>query len=290
MHIFEHEDYIIICLNGVLALAAAVTNFLFVLAILKTPSLHTPSNILLCFLAFSDFGVGFVVQPLFITSAVVSQERMHFFLNSMTIASILLYGASVMTMTAIAVDRYLALVLHLQYRTIVTVSRTIKFKLILFFLALCGYFLRFALPTNLRYIFIIIGILFCIFISSFCHIKIQRIVRRHRRQIIDQAMAIANQFPSSFVPPLRQGKSITTMYYINGLFVICLLPYLIGVALLLQYGELPSVIIYRYCAWNILTLKSALNPFLYCWRMRDTKCAIKTLVISAIKKMYCCKR
>lgn len=262
-----------------MALSAAATNLLFILSILKTQSLHNPSNVLLCFLALSDFCVGFVVQPLFICM-VVFEQNASMFLSAMSMASILLHGASILTMMVIAIDRYLALVLHLRYRTIVTVTRLVKSKLLLYFLCLSGYLFRYTLPKNIRYISIIIVNLICICISSYCYVQIIRIVRRHRRQIMDQALSIAQQFSPSSVPTIKQGKSITTMYYIHGFFIFCIVPYLIGIVLLLKVGSIPSIIVYRYCAWIALTLNSVLNPFLYCWRNQSIRVAVRRLVKS----------
>lgn len=277
------QNFICMFINGSLGLSATLTNALFILAILRTPTLHTPSNVLLCFLAFSDFGVGFVVQPLFI-AVMVSNSHLQLLISCMESASVLLYGASMLTMTAIAVDRYLALFLHLRYRTIVTVPRTLKAKIFLWFVCLCAYFFRYLLAQKIRYILIVALILACVFTSSYCYIQILRIVQRHRRQIIDQTLSIARQFSSSCVPTIGQGKSIKTMYYIHGLFVLCVLPYIVGIMLLLIFGQSQSVVIYRYAAWNILTMNSVLNPFLYCWRIQAIKIAIKALLKSFINK------
>ena len=51
--------------NGVVQSIAIVINLLILLAISKTPSLHSPSNTLLFGLALSDLGVGLIVHPCF---------------------------------------------------------------------------------------------------------------------------------------------------------------------------------------------------------------------------------
>ena len=50
-------------IHCVTAITSTFANGLVIAAILKTPSLHTPSNVLLCGLAFTDFLVGAVTQP-----------------------------------------------------------------------------------------------------------------------------------------------------------------------------------------------------------------------------------
>ena len=57
--------------NIPLALTAIIGNALVLHAVWKTPSLRSPSILLLCGLASTDLAVGVVVQPLFITRVLV---------------------------------------------------------------------------------------------------------------------------------------------------------------------------------------------------------------------------
>ena len=57
--------------NIPLALASVIGNALVLHAVWKTPSLRSPSILLLCGLALSDLAVGAFVQPLFITHVLV---------------------------------------------------------------------------------------------------------------------------------------------------------------------------------------------------------------------------
>ena len=56
-------------LNVPLILISIIGNALVLAAILRTPSLHSPSAIFLCFLAMTDLLVGFVTQPVYIATA-----------------------------------------------------------------------------------------------------------------------------------------------------------------------------------------------------------------------------
>lgn len=118
---------VVICfINAVSAVSSVISNALVFLAILRTPSLHIPSNILLCSLAVSDFGVGFFVQPLFITYATTApgyeykEQTENFFRAS----ALFFCAVSATTMVAISLDRFLALYLHIRYYALVTVKRT----------------------------------------------------------------------------------------------------------------------------------------------------------------------
>ena len=59
----------LMCTSAVVGLfspIAVVGNALVMTAILRKPSLKTPSNILLAGLAFTDFGTGLISQPLYV--------------------------------------------------------------------------------------------------------------------------------------------------------------------------------------------------------------------------------
>lgn len=51
---------------GVLTPVAVVGNALVLTAILRNPSLRTPTNKLLATMAFTDFGTGIITQPLYV--------------------------------------------------------------------------------------------------------------------------------------------------------------------------------------------------------------------------------
>ena len=56
-------------LNVPLIFISIVGNALVLAAILRTPSLHSPSAVFLCLLAMSDLLVGFVTQPVYIANS-----------------------------------------------------------------------------------------------------------------------------------------------------------------------------------------------------------------------------
>ena len=97
------------------------------------------SRLLLLSLAASDLGVGLLVQPLNAAmmakmlglavsrhgNAVDDQEMTSLYplVKTSQFFSILFGGASLLTVGAIAIDRYLALSLHLRYAELVTPAR-----------------------------------------------------------------------------------------------------------------------------------------------------------------------
>ena len=119
-------------LNVPLALTTTLGNALILAAIWKTPSLHSATNALVFGLALSDLGVGLISQPLaiFKLSKLFGKSKeltLIFQMFSVSFASV-----SLLTVTAIGVDRYLALRLHLRYQELQSVE-------VFAFSSLCGW-------------------------------------------------------------------------------------------------------------------------------------------------------
>ena len=107
-------------LNIPLMLISITGNSLVFAAILRTPSLRSPSTVFLCNLVFSDLLVGLVVQPAYIATAVATKfEPGPLYEVSSTLFTIAC-GVSICTMTAISVDRFWALHYHMRYPTLMT--------------------------------------------------------------------------------------------------------------------------------------------------------------------------
>ena len=92
-------------LNVPLLVLSILGNTMVLTAVLKTPSLRSPSIILLCGLAASDFVVGLIVQPIFIARDLTS---VYIFARLTRSFGTIFCGISFATMSAISVDRFLA--------------------------------------------------------------------------------------------------------------------------------------------------------------------------------------
>ena len=110
-------------LNAPLMLTSITGNALVLAAILRTPSLRSvPSTIFLCSLAITDFLVGLVVQPVYIAIE-LRHLTGEFIFKAIVSMSTSLCGVSLATITAISVDRLLALHYHMTYPNLMTTKR-----------------------------------------------------------------------------------------------------------------------------------------------------------------------
>lgn len=115
-------------LNAPLIVIAIIGNALVLAAILRTPSLRSPSITLLCSLALSDLLVGLVVQPVYLAYLQTENDSLY---QPLTVMAFSACGVSLHTITAISVDRFLALHYHMRYPNLMTTHRAMKISAIL---------------------------------------------------------------------------------------------------------------------------------------------------------------
>ena len=111
-----------------LSVTAFLGNAFILIALNKESSLHPPSKLLYRCLATADLCVGLLTHP-FAASYWMSLVHEHWSLcqyahNALLITAYVLCSVSLLTLTAISVDRLLALLLGLRYRQVVTLTRT----------------------------------------------------------------------------------------------------------------------------------------------------------------------
>ena len=137
-----------------LSITTFLGNSLILVALHKESALHAPSKLLYRCLATTDLLVGIFSQPIMATYwMLVVQEnwsRCRYAGDAAFILGYTLYGVSLSTMTAISVDRLLALMLGLRYKQIVTLKRT--YLIVVTFFGYLKFFwavVYFKLPYNL---------------------------------------------------------------------------------------------------------------------------------------------
>ena len=129
-------------LNIFLSFTAFLGNTLILVALSKEASLHPPSKLLLRSLATTDLCVDIIVEPLHVTRWIsIVYERWDICrstFSTFAISSRILWMVSLLTLTAISVDRLLALLLGLRYRQVATFRRTYGTVIVLWVVSFGG--------------------------------------------------------------------------------------------------------------------------------------------------------
>lgn len=262
-------------LNAPLIIVAIIGNLLVLVSILRAYSLFSPSITLLCSLSMSDLLVGLVLQPLYIANALTGNSPLKQALNTTVFA---VCGVSLLTMAVISVDRFLALHYHMRYPNLMTRHRAIYTTVTLWIFVFMLSFLNFW-TINACYLTSAASILICLLVSTVCYIKIYCIVKQHQLQIHTRQKAVETNTTDINQTMLRSTKNAknTFIYYI--VMILCYTPVFVAMAILFIS---PS-------HWNkgwiladtVVFMNSSINPFLYCWRLRE----LRTAVVKTVRQM-----
>ena len=268
-------------LNALLIPICIAGNVLVLAAVWRNPSLRTPSTILLCSLAVSDIFVGFLVLPVRIAIARVilsgssSYSRLSKALHVLTIQ---LCCVSLETMTAISVDRYLALRYHMRYPNLMTSKRAMYVAATFW----CKNVILSLLSIWKRHTIFLVAVLFialCLFISSITYNAIYRIVRHHQHQIHAQQQAVQSMNAEQNCKIHAKKRALNTfIYYIC--MVLCYFPSAVSTLITVTYEPHLNISLYFD---SIVFMNSAINPFLYIWRNRE----IRRAVLKILRKILC---
>ena len=276
--------------NVLLALTAIIGNSLVLHVARKSRTLRSPSLFLLCGLAMSDLAVGAVVQPLFIADDLVrlysrSQRHRQFFVGVYNTFGFCLCGISLCTVTAIGVDRLIAVERSLHYPSLVTIPRVRRVLIAIWTICLV---LSSAYFWQYKIVLISLGtvICACLCISTICHVKIYRTVRYHQNAIQLQFLAVetnTGHVPGHVNKVTSLKMSAFNAFIVFLVLIICYSPYLVVFYVVTAVNPLDMQIA-RSLTSTIVFMNSSLNPFLYCWRV----CEIREAVKETCRKFVCC--
>ena len=286
-----HHSIFLTAFNIFLSVTASLGNALILIALHKESSLHPPSKLMLRCLSITDLCVGLTTQPMFAAELIIEIHELRQLCDDVGmlvgITSVAFSGVSLMTVTAIGVDRLLALSLGLRYRQVVTKRRVGAILISVWLVCVgCPLAKRFTGFVFFSQVISII-IMLCIITSLYCYTKIYLRLRHQRAQTED----IAHQGqPNGGGIPLniaRYRKTVSAALWVQITLAACYLPYavLLSFRTLFPFSEESYTIGMRY-AGSLVLLNSSLNPFLYCWKIREMRQAVKDTVERFDKYCY----
>lgn len=255
--------------NVPLCLTALVGNSVVLIAIWKTPSLHSPTNILLANLAVSDFGVGLIGQPLDIMFLLTAAHGFPSISRALctglnNVIGYFLSGVSFLTISAMGLDRLLALQLHLRYNSVITGFRTILSVIAIW---VCVALMSLLWLGDFQNGISLVTIGSVLLAADFLiYLKIYFIARHHQAQIQHQQPQVND---GNIIRAMRMKTSIVNTFFVFILMICCYVPHMLVFAV----GR-PSIVIY-YITSTIVNLNSTLYPFLCSWRVKELRSAIK---------------
>ena len=269
--------------NAFLSFTAIVLNIITMQALRKTSSLPKTLKTLLLSLAVSDLGVGLLAQPLYVASLVMeikqnTNSTAYDTVNkARLIQACILVFASHFGVFALAVDRFLAIQLHLRYQELVTHKRVVAVVISVWvFSASISILLNlFRLNFMKAVIFVV-----CVITTGLLYCKIYASVRHHTNQIHALQVQQATQ-NEDMANAARVKKSSLATFYVYFVYLVCYLPFSCYLFAKTN-GETPLLSHLSFFTKTLVYLNSSLNPLIYCWKMRH----IRQTVMDILRNIF----
>ena len=270
--------------NTFLLFTSMVLNIITIQALRKIPAFPKPLKTFLISLAVSDLGVGLLVHPLHIARLLIAVESANqrlyntvytahgFFAN-------LLCTASFLGIFALTVDRFLAIHLHLRYRELVTYRRVVAVVISVWVFSSCiSLFVVNRTLENVLDIITITSGAVCLTTTRLIYCKIYSIVRHHTNQHALQLQEVSQNQNGEMANAARLKKTELATFYVYVVFLACLLPFLCVRTAIRMHGESVLRIHLLHYSMTLVFLNSSLNPLIYCWKMRNIRQAVKSVL------------
>ena len=287
LYLGRHATMFLVVLNSILAITATLGNAVILAALKKVSSLHPPSKILLRSLVLTDFFVGIIVEPLFVTFLITAKYQnsslCYPVIGTDVYTSLPLFYVSLFTVTAISVDRLLALLLGTRYRQVVTFKRILAIVTCLWILSFAIVSSSFSLNGQVLQYFGAIAVSLCLVVSTCSYAKIYLKLLQHQAQIQEHVhQGQPNGHEALNIA--RYRKTVCSALWVQCSFITCYLPF--GVVTVLMTNEESFPTLFVACAYSstLLFFNSTLNPILYFWRMRE----VRRAAFDIIKQISCC--
>ena len=280
-------------INIFLAITASLGNTLILIALHKVTSIYPPTKLLFRCLAVTDLLVGLISQPLYVTflfrfftawnvnnTAIMRADEFFFSL---------LPAVSLLTSSAISLDRLLALLLGLRYRHTVTLRR-VWLVIVCFWLisapeaTVSIIYKHPILPEISSWLFSSL-LTFSLLVSVFSYAKIFKTLRYRQVQVHRNTQQ--GQRPNGGGNQLniaRYKKTVYSIAWVQLALLICYFPYILIRWLSVKPSYSTEIYILSELFVTLIYLNSSLNPALYCWRIRDVKQEVKNI----IRKIFRC--
>ena len=233
--------------NAFLSFTAIVSNIITTQALRKTSSLPRTLKTLLLSLAVSDLGIGLLAQPLYVAFLVmeIKQNRnstaYYTVEKARLIHGITMIFASHFGVFALAVDRFLAIQLHLRYQELVTHKRVVAVVISVWVFSVSISILLHLFPF---YIMKAVIFVVCVITTGLLYCKIYASVRHHTNQIHRDALQVQQATQNEdMANAARLKKSSLATFYVYFVYLVCYLP-MFCVVLPRPLVKLPCYLIY----------------------------------------------
>ncbi|KAM4701904.1 adenosine receptor A3-like [Discoglossus pictus] len=278
---------IYIAVESMIGVVAILGNTLVIWAVRVNTSLQDTTFYFIVSLALADLAVGVLAMPLAIVLSLDIQ--IHFYTCLfMCCLIIILTNASILSLLAIAVDRYLRIKIPTRYRTVITKKRIYLCILLSWSLSFLGAIvpmfgwnnrssleddvMKCSFPVVMRFDYLVY---FCFFgwvlvpllSMVVLYIEIFYLIRKQMRQTNSKFQGRGTFYGKEY-------KTAMSLALVMTLFALCWLPISIVNCLTYFYPSVTQSSVFQPAVFLTIVLShlnSAMNPIVYAFRIRKFK-------------------
>jgi len=289
------------CISGVIAIGG---NAIVLIAIYRTKTLHSISNFFIASLASADLVVGILLNPLLAYKALIFSylhpERPikgSVFDKVEDFAWIQAVVATTFGLTAISVDRYIAVNFGFRYEELSSLKHCLIATASVWISSLVFASVRLFTdePQHLSILWLVMGVITCILpfiIITFCYLRIFKAVRQQVQKILHENSVATAAVPSAWRgknthSQVNHRKTAITVAIVILLFIVLWVPSLVTAAIQLGLSssknpkDQETLTKLEREVWMWVSLlayfSSASNPWVYSIRCRQFRAAFKRI-------------
>ncbi|XP_020615358.1 adenosine receptor A3-like [Orbicella faveolata] len=267
-----------------ITIIASVGNSLVVLAVFLNPNedLRTPFNILLANLSIADLVVGLILGPMSTTYHIFEGLDMlkQRFQDVVYLSYFISCTASLLSLTALALERYLAITYPLMYRTKRNPARALLVALMVWIVSILLPMIYFIVGYNkFRFIFANTAVVIAFAVLIFTNAKIFKYLRNQVQQWDD--LHDSTEENLAMKQAIKWEKKITkTLVIVLVLFLAFYLPSCVCIYIINFCTDCDCVFIHwvRDIQFVLVMANSGVNPFVYAWRLENYRRAFKSFL------------
>ena len=263
-------------------------NFLVCLAIIKDPfrNLKTPFNFFLLSLAGTDLLVGAILEPVSVTFHINEALQLNVNARLIHMLYFILSTASILTLAALAVDRYVAVSSPVKYKAMVTSRRAIVASVSIWVAALSFSFIYLKVGFIVySFIFVNTAVFSTFGVLIFVHVGILKRLRERSkywrdRRAVECTESDKQENKINLVNAQKEGKAAKALKIVLLAFFASFTPACVMIYLKNFCSSCSCLVIHwlRDLQFLFVLCNSAANPYLYAWRLPQFKRAFYKLL------------
>lgn len=274
---------------SLLAVTAVTGNVLILLAVIIDPNrnLRSPFNFLVANLAAADLIVGCVALPMsvdfYIRESLTEKITLLPRDDVRRVSSFISTTASLFSLAALTVDRFIAITDPLKYKIKLTTKRAAIISFVLWIVSIGFPFLYFKVGY-LKYQFVFANTAVVATFSVMC-LTYTKVFKSFKKQVKNWDSLHDGRDSDNRLKmrAIKWEKKITKTFIIMlALFISCFLPSLLLIYVISFCGSCNCIFIHwaRDLNYILIMANSSMNPFVFAWRLQPYRKAFSKILTS----------